>query len=122
MSAQKTSNTTYARAQSRRRNWLSRHTVIGGILLTGIVLLVGTQFGEAGLATWLQLRSAETELDGDVRQLETENASLEADLDAVRNDPEALERLAREEHNMQRPDEEVLTVLPADFASPAEPD
>ncbi len=43
---------------------------------------------------------------------------LTARLEALQNDPVALEKLAREELNMRRPDEEVLMVLPADPETP----
>jgi cell division protein FtsB len=47
----------------------------------------------------------------EVAQLEADNKHLEAEVVALRNDPRALEKIAREELNLVRPGEVVL-VLP----------
>ncbi len=47
----------------------------------------------------------------EVSQLETDNKRLEAEVVALKNDPRALEKIAREELNLVRPGEVVL-VLP----------
>ncbi len=77
-----------------------------------VVLLALAQFGEDGLATLLRLQSRENELVDDVRMLEAQNEELSDKLDGLANDPAVLEALAREQHNMQKPQEEVLTVIP----------
>ena len=51
-------------------------------------------------------------------ELEQQNRELAARLEALENDPRALEKIAREEHNMQLPEEEVLVVLPQDQRTP----
>jgi cell division protein FtsB len=78
-----------------------------------IVLLVLSQLGENGLVSWFRLRDRQQDLQKEVATYENNIAELERRLEAIRNDPAALEKLAREKHNMRRPDEEVLTVLPA---------
>jgi cell division protein FtsB len=93
---------------------LNRHSVS---LLVGaglLVLLVLSQFGENGIVSWFGVRARHRQLQEDVVRLEDENTRLRARLDALANDPEALEKLAREKYNMQRADEEVLLVLPRD--------
>ena len=81
-----------------------------------IVLLALSQFGEDGLATLLRLRSQEKELVNDVLVLEQENHDLEDKIDGLANDPSVLEAIAREDHNMQKKQEEVLMVLPEPFS------
>jgi len=93
---------------------LNRHSVS---LLVGaglLVLLVLSQFGENGIVSWFSVRARHQQLQEDVVRLEEENTLLRARLDALANDLEALEKIAREKYNMQRADEEVLLVLPRD--------
>jgi cell division protein FtsB len=109
--AKKSNRHTYTPARQRA---LARRSSIFGILVVLIVVLALAQFGEDGLATLLKLRSQEKDLAADVELLEKENAVLENQLKGLASDPLVLETLAREEQNMQGPDEEVLTVLPED--------
>ena len=91
---------------------LNRHSLsflVGAGLL---VLLVLSQLGENGIVAWLHLSQRHETLEADVARLEEENRLLRARLDALRTDPEALEKIAREKYNMRRDDEEVLMVLP----------
>ena len=96
----------------RRRSALLNHRVLlgGGALALGALFLLG-QFGDTGVASWWKLKAEETQLQEEVTGLEAANVELEARLEALTNDPEALEKLAREQHNMRREDEEVLKVL-----------
>ena len=87
-----------------------RNRLILFIAAAGLVLLLMAQLGEDGLATFLQLRNQEADLATDVQRLEGANAGLEEKLHGLATDPTVLEKLAREKHNMQKPEEEVLTV------------
>ncbi len=95
------------RALAQRSNGLVALAVV-------IVLLALSQFGEDGLATFLRLRSHEKELVDDVGVLEGQNEDMRQKLHGLATSRSVLEALAREEHNMQKPQEEVLTVLPED--------
>ena len=81
---------------------------------TVAVFALLAQLGENGIVAWWRLRGREAEVRREVAELVRENVDLETRLESLREDPEALERLAREEYGMRRPDEEVLTVLPAE--------
>jgi len=87
-----------------------RNKLILFIAAAGLVLLLMAQLGEDGLATFLQLRNQESELATEVQRLEAANTGLEQKLHGLATDPVVLEKLAREKHNMQKPEEEVLTV------------
>ena len=95
-----------------RQRALMRRSYIFIALAVVVVLLALSQFGEDGLATYLKLHSYEKELVTDVHQLEQGNDALEEKLYGLANDPAVLEELAREEQNMRRRHEEVLTVFP----------
>jgi len=103
------SNFTYTPARQRAHN--RRFYFLAGIAVVFVILALA-QFGEDGLATYLKLRSHEHELVLDVKNLEEQNAAMKTKLVGLTTDPAILEELAREEHNMQLPHEEVLTVFP----------
>jgi len=91
---------------------LARHSLailVGSGLL---MMLVLSQLGENGIVSWFHLVGREKELRAEVATLEQQNRELTARLEALKNDPQALEKIAREEQNMRRPEEEVLIVLP----------
>jgi cell division protein FtsB len=93
---------------------LARHSLailVGAGLL---MMLTLSQLGENGIVSWFHLASREKQLREEVIALEKENQELTERLHALENDPWALEKIAREEQNMRRPEEEVLTVLTPD--------
>jgi cell division protein FtsB len=96
--------------RSRRGLLNHRFLLIGAAAAVAALILLG-QFGETGVASFWKLRGEEAQLRQEVARLQAANADLEARLEALANDPEALEKLAREQHSMRLKDEEVLTVL-----------
>jgi cell division protein FtsB len=106
--------------QRRRKGRLNRKLLpaLGILALAGLFLF--GQLEESDVAAWLSLRSDQEELSAEVDALEKENAAIEAQIEELASNPDALEKLAREQHNMRRPDEEVLTVIdqePSDAGS-----
>jgi cell division protein FtsB len=55
------------------------------------------------------VRAASRSAEAAVQQLQLENQRLREEIEALRHDPEVIERIAREELNMLRPDELVLS-------------
>jgi len=91
---------------------LARSSVLW-LLGAGIVVLVLlTVFGESGFGEYLRLRRQRDALQGELADLRAETARLEARLEALRTDPLALEKLARERYNMRREGEEVILLVP----------
>ena len=73
---------------------LARHSLailIGSGLL---MMLVLSQLGENGIVSWFHLGSREQELREEVAQLEQQNRELSSRLEALKNDPRALEKIA----------------------------
>ncbi len=97
--------------QRRRRSKLNRRLLPALGILAVVGLLLFGQLDDSDVVAWLNLRADQAELTDDVQELEGKNAALEERLEALARDPQALEKLARERHNMRRPDEEVLTVI-----------
>jgi cell division protein FtsB len=59
--------------------------------------------------------------EADLAEVEAANDALEERIDALGTDAE-IERIAREQHNLGRPGEEVYAILPAPPAPPPVPD
>ena len=102
----------FVRGNQQQGNALAQRSlfVLAGLGLLALVALV--QFGENGIFAFFNLQGPEAELQHEVAQLEAGNQQMDHQLGALADDPEALEKLAREKHNMRRPEEEVLMVLP----------
>ncbi|HEX9788991.1 MAG TPA: septum formation initiator family protein [Candidatus Binatia bacterium] len=86
-------------------------------LLGSLIVLLSlvTIVGERGALHLWRLRGEKSRLDEQNYRLQKENESLRQRVHRIRNDPDYLEKLAREELNMVRPGEVVYR-----FQSPAE--
>ena len=93
-------------------NALARRSilVVMGLGLMALVALV--QFGENGIFAFFNLRSQEAELRLAVTELKAENNNLDQQIKDLAENREALEKRAREQHNMRLPEEEVLMIAP----------
>ncbi len=89
---------------TRRKAW-----VLGaGIAL--IALLVGSVFGDRGFLNLVEKKRHVAELRSEIETLRIENARLASEIGALRTSPRAIERLAREELGLARPDETVFLI------------
>jgi cell division protein FtsB len=75
-----------------------------------VALIVGALFGDRGLLHLMDQRRRAEVLAGEVADLQAENVRLAGEIAALRTDPRAIERLAREELGMVRDDETVFLV------------
>ena len=97
---------------SQPGNTLAHRSVIVVLSLGLVVLVALVQFGENGIFAFFHLQGRQAELQHEVAELEVRNHDMDRQLEALAKDPEALEKRAREGHDMRRPEEEVLLVLP----------
>ena len=72
------------------------------------LLAASTLLGENGLATQRRLAREREEASTEVDRLRTQRRELQARIEALRSNPAALERLAREKYGMKRPGQSVL--------------
>ncbi|MEN8005771.1 MAG: septum formation initiator family protein [Candidatus Krumholzibacteriota bacterium] len=96
---------------NRSGSVLARHSLailVGSGLL---MILVLSQLGENGVVAWFNLAGRESRLREEVAAQEQQNRELSQRLEALRKDPRALEKIAREDENMRLPQEEVLMVI-----------
>ena len=75
-----------------------------------IALLVGSLFGDRGILHLMAQRERAEVLARELASLRDENERLAADIAALRTDPAAIERIAREELGFARPGETVFLI------------
>ena len=75
-----------------------------------IALLVGSLFGDRGILHLMAQRERAAVLAHELESLREENERLAGDIQALRSDPAAIERIAREELGFARPGETVFLI------------
>jgi cell division protein FtsB len=81
-----------------------------GTVIALIALGVGSVFGDRGILNMLGEREKLESLRSELEGLRAENARLSAEIGDLRTSPRAIERLAREELGLARPDETVFLI------------
>lgn len=103
-------------ASARQRPWRSV------ALLAGVGALVALAAG--GLKSWRdyeQVRSREARLESEIAGAQERIRALERTVDRLTDDPATLDRLAREQLGLVRPDEVVIVLPEPPAAEPATP-
>jgi cell division protein FtsB len=75
-----------------------------------IALLVGALFGDRGVLHLMAQRERAERLQRELGELRGENARLAAEIEALRRDPRAIEKLAREQLGLARSGELVFLI------------
>jgi len=97
---------------SQRQMWLRRAAVYaGGALL--VLVLMHTIFGPYGYISMRRSQREIEQLREEIDRLDRENAQLSGEIRALQTDPEAIEKVAREEMGLARPGEMIFR-LPDD--------
>jgi cell division protein FtsB len=97
------------RRQPSYRGKLRRASL--GVL--GFLLLLVFMHGVFGPYGYLSMRHTQSEVErlrGELRRLRNENAQLSGAIQALKNDPEAIERAAREDMGLARPGELIFSL------------
>jgi len=87
-----------------------------GTAIALIALAVGSVFGDRGILNLVNKRRQVDALRAELEGLRAENARLTAEIASLRTSPRAIERLAREELGLARPDETVFLIREEDRA------
>ena len=96
---------------------LRRKAALLASVLAIIALVVGSLFGDRGILQLMAQRQRALELAREIEDIRAENVRLAAEIHALRTDPRAIERIAREQLGLARPGETVFLIRDAD--SPA---
>ncbi len=101
-----------AEGEPRRREdvGLRQRAIVLASVIALIALVVGSFFGDRGILNLWTERTRTLVLAREVDGLRAENARLTAEIRALRSDPRAVEKLAREELGLARPDEMVIVL------------
>ena len=89
---------------------ISRRVAAAFIGLTIAVLLANAVAGDRGLIQSAKIRGERTRLADSIEQIRRENHRLALQAERLRNDPSAIELLAREELGLIRPNEQLFIV------------
>ena len=84
------------------------------ILTIIIVIVVGygsiVLFGSHGLITLMNKKAEKDALIYTIKKDSLKNEALKNKLDKIKNDPDYIEKVAREKYNMQKPGEKVYQI------------
>ena len=89
---------------------LRKKAAILASIIVVVGLLVGSLFGDRGLLQLVSQREKADALAREIEQLKADNSRLAADIGALRRDPAAIERIAREELGLARSGETVFVI------------
>ena len=88
-----------------------------GTAIALIALTVGSVFGDRGILNLVDKRRQVEALRSELEGLRAENARLSSEIAALRTSPRAIERLAREQLGLARPDETVFLIREDDSSA-----
>ncbi len=106
-------DTVRSEPRARLRAWVL------GTVIALIALGVGSVFGDRGILNMLGERDKVESLRVELDELRAENARLSGEIRDLRTSPRAIERLAREQLGLARPDETAFLIREA---TPGEPE
>ena len=97
---------------------LRKKAIALGSITALIALVVGSFFGDRGFLRMVAQRERTEALRQEIEELHSENGRLAAEIVALKSDPRAVEKLAREELGLARPGETVFLIHEPDPARP----
>ena len=80
------------------------------LVLVCVALVVHEIYGEHGYLALRRERREYDSLQQEIRRLQEENQQLERRVEALKSDPRAIERVARDQMHMARPGERIYTL------------
>src|SRR5215472_1883925 len=93
------------------RGFLRRNMSI--FLLAGLLLLVMQDiFGTHGVLAMRRAQKQAAQVKQEIQQLDNENQQLQDKVKSLKSDPQAIERIAREEMGLARPGEYIFKLSP----------
>jgi cell division protein FtsB len=94
----------------RPETGLRKRAAVLSAVIALIALVVGSVFGDRGILHWMAEQERNAALAREVEELRATNQRLSLDIDALRTDPRAVERIAREELGLARGGEVMILV------------
>jgi cell division protein FtsB len=92
-----------------RREWKRRTYFFFAMVFCAFGLLsYSLLFGDMGLIKYIELRQNKARLEQEISRLEKENKTLSQQVDSLKKDPYYIEKYAREEYGLAKPDEVIF--------------
>ena len=102
------------------RPWQRRHLARLLFSLLTAILIANALVGDRGLPDTLRIRREHRELEAAIAALRATNQRLQLEVERLRNDPDAIEHLARRELGLVRPGERLFIVTDRRAPAPIE--
>jgi cell division protein FtsB len=94
--------------EERRTASVRRKLALAAVAFFFLILLISSLFGRKGLIEIYRARNRYQALQQEIRDLETRKNELLEEIEALRNDPRAVEKEAREKLWLVKPEEKVV--------------
>ena len=91
---------------------LRKRAAVLSAVIALIALVVGSVFGDRGILHWMAEQERNASMAREVDDLRAQNERLAGEIEALRRDPRAVERIAREELGLARSGEVLLLLRP----------
>jgi cell division protein DivIC len=89
---------------------IKRHNGVFVILLFAIVIITVFLFADRGFLHFYESYNEREALQGEIKELEQKKEQLLQEKDKLQNDPEQIEKIAREKYKMKKKEEKVYQV------------
>jgi len=96
--------------------WSKLTKVVVGLIVLAVLLLIGMCYLPL-IQENTRMRAQILKLDRQIQDEQKKSDQLQSQIDALRNDPKTVERLAREKLGYAKPDETVIRFEPATNAA-----
>lgn len=94
--------------EEQKKTSLRRKLALAAVAFFFLVMLISSLFGKKGLIEIYRAKSHYEALLQAIRRLEAEKSQLQKEIEALENDPRAVEKEAREKLWLIKPDEKVI--------------
>jgi cell division protein FtsB len=95
-------------SEERHPTSLRRKLALAAVAFFFLVILISSLFGKKGLIEIYRAKSNYEALLQEIRSLEARKSQLQKEIEALQNDPRAVEKEAREKLWLIKPDEKVI--------------
>ena len=85
-----------------------KHILIFAVFL---ILLIFFATGQRGTIQMVSFMKQKQDLENEIKVLEEEKKQLEIEKEKIKNDPEYIEKIAREKYKMKKKDEKVYQIV-----------
>jgi len=94
--------------EGKKKTSVRRKLVLAAVAFFFLVILISSLFGRKGLLEIYRAKSNYEALLQEIRSLEAKKSQLQKEIEALQNDPRAVEKEAREKLWLVKPDEKVI--------------